>query len=509
MPWRGARRRGPRPRSLLELHRASGGLGVETSGYLVPVVAGDSPVVSGDLVRTLESGVAAGICCSPSSRSALYGLLGGRSSLYDAEGRAMVYRVLGLVIALLWSAGLHGLQARGAHDLDGPDWPWWRGTERNGVSPAHGFDPAALTKALSGGPRIMWQADIGQGFSSPAVVGSRVYAMGNRGGRDTVCCLNAENGKTLWARSYPCDSGQYPGPLASPAVSDDRVYVLSRDSHLLSLDARTGNLIWEHRIAEEFGIRRPVHAFSSSPLLEEDALIVYASSALIAFDPESGAVLRLTRFDEPLKTSTGGYSTPVPFGLDGRKYLSMVGEDAVHVLDFETGRVVASAPWAQESKEYASVPDAVVSHGRIYVTGGYGLGTALFVFDGTALRERWHNDDFGVGSQVSSPVLIDGALYGFDGNAGGSARFGCVDFGTGEQLWTTPMRYGSCAAIGDTLIVLSEQGGLLSVEASRDGYRKTSETRLPPGQYWTPPVPNGPRVFIRNTKGDLFCIRAQ
>ena len=65
----------------------------------------------------------------------------------------MVYRVLGLVIALLGSAGLHGLQARGAQDRDGPDWPWWRGTQRNGVSPAHGFDPAALKKALSGEPR--------------------------------------------------------------------------------------------------------------------------------------------------------------------------------------------------------------------------------------------------------------------------------------------------------------------------------------------------------------------
>lgn len=58
------------------------------------------------------------------------------------------------------------------------DWPQWRGPERNGTSNETGL----LKQWPAGGPKLLWQVnDIGDGYSTPVVVGSRIYLMSNRG----------------------------------------------------------------------------------------------------------------------------------------------------------------------------------------------------------------------------------------------------------------------------------------------------------------------------------------
>src|SRR5689334_21240096 len=58
------------------------------------------------------------------------------------------------------------------------DWPQWRGPQRNGISQEKGL----LKQWPAGGPKLVWQQDdIGDGYSAPAVVGTRIYLMSNRG----------------------------------------------------------------------------------------------------------------------------------------------------------------------------------------------------------------------------------------------------------------------------------------------------------------------------------------
>lgn len=58
------------------------------------------------------------------------------------------------------------------------DWPQWRGPQRNGISQETGL----LKQWPAEGPKLLWQAhDIGDGFSTPSVAGSRLYLMSNRG----------------------------------------------------------------------------------------------------------------------------------------------------------------------------------------------------------------------------------------------------------------------------------------------------------------------------------------
>ena len=58
------------------------------------------------------------------------------------------------------------------------DWPQWRGPNRDGISAEKGL----LKEWPKDGPKLVWQVkDIGAGFSTPAIVGDRIYILANQG----------------------------------------------------------------------------------------------------------------------------------------------------------------------------------------------------------------------------------------------------------------------------------------------------------------------------------------
>src|SRR5262245_55866611 len=81
------------------------------------------------------------------------------------------------------------------------DWPHWRGPARNGISAEKGW----LDEWPADGPRVLWRAEVGTGFSSFSVAKGRVFTMGNTDNTDAVFCFEAATGKTLWSHKYPCD----------------------------------------------------------------------------------------------------------------------------------------------------------------------------------------------------------------------------------------------------------------------------------------------------------------
>ena len=77
------------------------------------------------------------------------------------------------------------------------DWPQWRGPDRSGVSST---ETGLLKQWPAAGPKLLWQInDIGDGYSTPAVVGTRIYLMSNRGmDNEFVQALSTVDGKVLW-----------------------------------------------------------------------------------------------------------------------------------------------------------------------------------------------------------------------------------------------------------------------------------------------------------------------
>ena len=134
------------------------------------------------------------------------------------------------------------------------DWHRWRGPDLNGISKETGWSATWPAE----GPKHLWKASVGTGFSSSSVANGRAYTMGNRNGKESVHCFDAATGAEIWKHTYDCDiDPRYydGGPSATPTVDVDKVYTLSRKGHLFCFDAASGKIAWERPVNEELGLK--------------------------------------------------------------------------------------------------------------------------------------------------------------------------------------------------------------------------------------------------------------
>jgi outer membrane protein assembly factor BamB len=91
---------------------------------------------------------------------------------------------------------LAALFATGLGTALADDWPQFRGPQRDNVSRETGL----LKSWPEGGPKRLWlSTNLGAGYSGPAIVGEKIYLMGQRADAQWLLCLDAKNGKELWA----------------------------------------------------------------------------------------------------------------------------------------------------------------------------------------------------------------------------------------------------------------------------------------------------------------------
>ncbi|MFN0126737.1 MAG: PQQ-binding-like beta-propeller repeat protein [Verrucomicrobiales bacterium] len=132
-----------------------------------------------------------------------------------------------------------------AHSF-GDDWPQFRGPLRDGVSRETGL----LKSWPAGGPKELWRVStLGAGYSAPAIVGGKVFIMGQRDDAQWLLCLSGEDGKDQWRVTMADFGGIVPGwgYSESPLVDGDHVAVTpgGEKCGVVALEAKTGKLIWQ------------------------------------------------------------------------------------------------------------------------------------------------------------------------------------------------------------------------------------------------------------------------
>ena len=203
----------------------------------------------------------------------------------------------------------------------------------------------------------------------------------------------------------------------------------------------------------------------------------------------------------------GGHATPVPLKIGQKTHLAIHSPRALTIVDAADGTQV----WTTERRQPIGVnaPDPVVDGTKVFVTAGRAFGGALFDVTG-ATTPLW--DQVGLSSHWHTSVLVNGFLYGPDGNnSEGAGRsptsLRCLDWKTGEIKWTEPkLGFNGLIAVGGKLLVLTEIGDLVLVEASPDGYKELGSAHVIEGRAFTAPVFANGRVYARNTKGDVVSV---
>ena len=105
------------------------------------------------------------------------------------------------------------------------DWPRWRGPDLNGMYRERDW----MAAWPQDGPKQLWSALVGIGFSSVTLAQGRVFTLGNTNATDAVFCFDAATGKELWRHSYECPGraretlGVVPERLRPPHLPDGRL----------------------------------------------------------------------------------------------------------------------------------------------------------------------------------------------------------------------------------------------------------------------------------------------
>ncbi|MBI5821015.1 MAG: PQQ-like beta-propeller repeat protein [Verrucomicrobia bacterium] len=374
------------------------------------------------------------------------------------------------------------------------DWPQFRGPSRNGISRETGW----TWHWESGGPKVLWRASVGEGFSSFAVAHGRVYTLGNSNHTDTVFCFEAATGKVLWQHRYPCDAQPLSyegGPGATPAVDGRCVFTFSKSGDLFCLDAETGKVVWKKKFElwpRHEGDWSNNWRYAGSPLVIGDRLFLGIGQAGIALNKNTGAIIWQSTAGHP------GYSSPVPFPTPAGPMLAFFSGHAVFGVEALSGRQLWSVPW--QTQWDLNAADPIISAGKMFVSSGNGVGCALFDISATPPRELWRNKN--IRNMMNSSVLWKGLLFGFS-----AEWLSCVAWDTGEEKWRMGgLRKGSLILAGDQLLLLSEKGKLVVAEPSGDAFKPLAEAQVLGGRCWTTPVLSGGRIYVRNAVGEVVCL---
>ena len=395
-----------------------------------------------------------------------------------------------------------------AHGALAADWPQWRGPQRDGISQETGL----LKEWSAVGPKLLWQAiDIGEGYSTPAAVGNRLYLISNKGmENEYVQALDTADGKEVWRQrigNVGINKGpQYPGSRSTTTVDGKLLYALGSDGDLTCLEIADGKVRWQKNLRTDFGGEPGQWAYSESPLVDGDVLVCTpggGDATLVALDKNSGDTI----WKSPLaEADQAGYASAIIVTTGGvKQYVQFLQKGLVGV-DAKTGKFLwRYGRTAQGSP--ANIPTPIAAGDLVYSAAGRsGGGLVKLAANGGAVDAEQVYFEQKLPTSIGGAVALGGFLYGTM-----SQGLVCADFATGEVKWQDRgVGPGAVCYADGRLYVHSEEDDVALVEATADGYREKGRLTLPNqpdrgrAKAWAYPVVAGGRLYLRDL-GMLWC----
>jgi outer membrane protein assembly factor BamB len=377
------------------------------------------------------------------------------------------------------------------------DWPQFLGPERNGVSSEAGL----IATWPKEGPPLLWQREVGEGFSGPVVAGGALVVFHRRGNEEIVECLDAASGKQRWKFSYPTQYrdllGKGDGPRSTPVIAGKQVFTLGAEGRLHCLELENGKKVWDRALSSEYQVRRGFFGVGTSPLAEGNLLLVNVGgkgAGIVAFDQATGKeAWRATDHD-------ASYASPVAATLDGVRYVFFFTREGLVGLDPRDGTVRFSKHFRSRSNESVNAATPLVLDGHVFVSACYGTGAGLFRVRPDGVDEVWQNDET-LSNHYSTSVPGGAFLYGFDGRQEQGPRLRCVEWKTGKVRWTQEdFGCGSLVIADGRLIALTEAGDLVLIEATPEAYREKARASLLAGPCRAQLALADGRLYARDSK---------
>lgn len=372
------------------------------------------------------------------------------------------------------------------------DWPEFRGPLQNGTV-ANPELPIAWSVDDDHEKNVVWFAPTrGLGWSSPVIVGDRIYLTSARnedsneatteanaepntesnagGARSLVLiCIDGKTGKTQFEKTIFEQDDKAPSihkknshASPTPVAQGDRLF-LHFGHQGTACTALDGSILWvnrDHAYA-------PVHGNGGSPIVAGKLLVFTCDGAdasyTVALDQGTGREVWRTprgiQCERPFS-----FATPQLIDVNGKLQIISPGSDIVQSLDPETGNVL----WSVRYEGFSLITRPLFHQGLVYLSTGY-MAPKLLAIDPT-------------GSGDVTDTHVRWTLSG--------------------GIPNTP----SFAPVGDQIVMVSD-GGIATGVRAMDG-KKLWQKRIG-GNYSASPTINGNIVFFQSESGEAIVIKVE
>ena len=408
------------------------------------------------------------------------------------------------------------------------DWPQWMGPTRDGVLQETGL----IESIPADGLKVNWRVPIQSGYSGPAVADGRVFvtdyektggeSFNNPGkraeltGKERVLCFEAATGKEIWKHEYDCKySISYPaGPRCTPTVDGQHVYTLGSEGDLICFVAATGEVVWQRSFKNDFKAPVPIWGHCAHPLVHGDHLICMVGGdgqTVVAFDKKTGKEKW-----KALSATDAGYCPPSIIQAGGVEQLLIWHPESLHSLNPTDG----TQYWQEALKpQYGMSIARPQRDGDLLYVSGIGSTSVMLrlAADKPAVEEVWvGNPKNAVYCANSTPLLVDGVIYGTDCQVGFMVA---ADAKSGDRLWKSwePTTGGTRRAnhgtafitkSGNKFFLFNEKGDLILADIDSKQYSERGRFHVldATGEcfgrdvVWSHPAYANKQLFARNDK---------
>lgn len=293
---------------------------------------------------------------------------------------------------------------------------------------------------------------------------------------------------------------------ASPVIGGDQMFVMDTAGMLHAFDAASGKEKWTHSFAVAGEDQQAVFGGGAS-YGEGKVFVTTGVGEVAALDPKTGKQLWQVKPAGPLRGS--------PTIAFGAIYV-MTQNNEIHALNASDGTVL----WQESSSlgETGVFGVAAPAAGQGTVIAGYSTGELIAyryengrVLWSDALALTSLSTSVGVLTDIDADPIIDhGRVYAL----GQGGRMAAYELVTGQRIWELNLAGISTPAMaGEWIFTLTDDAKLLCIQRTTgkvrwstqlDRYVNVKKKKTP--IFWTGPVLAGNRLWVANSRGEVFAV---
>ena len=302
---------------------------------------------------------------------------------------------------------------------------------------------------------MVWQLPLGTGYGSPTVSAGRLFQFDRMDDQAPATCAESTNGPA--AVDVRLSDGlsrslrlRQRAALLAGGRWRSRLH-FGAEGMLHCLAADSGKLVWKIDTAAQFGVVQNFFGVGSTPIVEQDLLIVQIGGSpaesqrappgrldqvvgngtgIVAFDKKTGTV------HYKITDELASYSSPVLATIGNRRWCFVFARGGLVGFEPASGKVDFHFPWrAHDSRKREREPASCrrrpgVHLGDVWAgrrTGGVKPGEASVVWSDEKRRR-----DKAMQTHWNTSIHHEGYLYGSSGRHTEGAELRCIELATGK-----------------------------------------------------------------------------